>query len=154
VPGLVQGEVVGGRALGVGEWLLADGQATYNLQFEWCGGGWASTPADLARWAAALYGGGALDDEGAYLETLLDAVDAPGLWPGTRYGLGVMLRESAGGPMQFHDGFMPGHLTTLAWFPELGVGAALQVNTDDASSLGRPRFAVLAELAKAAVTEP
>jgi D-alanyl-D-alanine carboxypeptidase len=156
IPGLVQGEVIGGRTLGVGEWLLEDGQATYNLQFEWCGGGFASTPADLARWAAALFGGRALagDDDGAYLGTLLDAVDAPGLWPGTRYGLGVMLRDSAAGPMQFHDGFMPGHLTTLAWYPELGVGAALQVNTDDARALGRPRFEILAELAKTAITPP
>ncbi len=146
VPGLVQGQVINGRGMGIGTQLLDEqGKATYNLQFEWCGGGWASTPGDLARWAGALYGGTAL--KSSSLRTLLDTVEAPGLWPGTRYGLGVMLRETDAGPMRFHDGFMPGHLTTLAHFPRSGVSAALQVNTDDARAIGRQRFEVLVELA-------
>ena len=51
--------------------------------------------------------------------------------------------------MRFHDGFMPGHLTTLAYFPELGISAALQLNTDEARAIGRPRPMVLVELALA-----
>lgn len=154
IPGLVQGEVINGRDLGIGPQLLDGDEATYNLQFEWCGGGWASTPTDLARWAGILYGGHALDDAGeaddaAYLDTLLETVDAPALGPGTRYGLGVMLRNTDQGPMRYHDGFMPGHLTTLAYFPEQDVAVALQLNTDDARCIGRPRPLVLVELARA-----
>ncbi len=148
VPGLVQGTILAGRALGgVGPRLLDEhGAATYNLQFEWCGGGWASTPTDLARWARALYGGAAID--APYLDTLLDAVDAPGLGPGTRYGLGVMLRDTPLGELRYHDGFMPGHLTTLGFLPDHDVGVALQLNADDERVLGRPRRELLVELAE------
>lgn len=147
VPGIVQGHVVLLTSMAGGQRTLEDGRFAFNPQFEWCGGGWASTPLDLARWARLLYGGGALGAEegGAYLETLLDGVDAPGLGRGTRYGLGAMLRDTPAGPFVFHDGIMPGYLTSMGWFPESGIAGAVQVNTDDARALGRPLGTLLVQ---------
>jgi D-alanyl-D-alanine carboxypeptidase len=57
VPGVVQGHVFRGGGLGVPDRTLDENGFVYNVQFEWCGGGWASTTADLARWASILYNG-------------------------------------------------------------------------------------------------
>ena len=145
VPGLVPGHVVMGRAMGIPERAVVDGRTTYNVQFEWCGGGWANTPRDLALWAARLYGGEALD--APYLDTLLDAVEAPELGPDVRYGLGVMLRDTALGPLRSHDGYMPGYLTSIGHWPDVGISAAIQLNEDDPAAIGRPLVEVLVELA-------
>ena len=155
IPGIVQGHVVLLESMAGGDRTLEKGRFVFNPQFEWCGGGWASTPLDLARWARLLYGGLALGAEegGAYLETLLDAVDAPGLGRGTRYGLGAMLRDTPAGLCVYHDGIMPGYLTSMGWFPESGIAGALQVNTDDARALGRPLGMLLVQLASIAREE-
>ncbi|MFT5478134.1 MAG: D-alanyl-D-alanine carboxypeptidase, partial [Planctomycetota bacterium] len=151
LPNMAQGHVVMGRSMGVPERTLIDGVFAYNVQFEWCGGGWASTPADLARWTRILYAGHAVD--GPYLDTLLDAVPAAELGPGARYGLGVILRDTPAGPAIGHDGFMPGYLTALAWYPEANVAGAIQLNCDDGRAVGRPLAQVLAELAQIAAEE-
>jgi D-alanyl-D-alanine carboxypeptidase len=123
IPKLVQGHVVTARRLGV--------------------------PARfLARWARILYSGRAF--EGEYLDDLLDAVPAEALGPGVRYGLGVMLRETELGPLLGHDGFMPGYLSSMGWFPDIEIAAAFQVNTDDATAIGATPYRVLVELAKIA----
>jgi D-alanyl-D-alanine carboxypeptidase len=145
VPDMAQGYVVTARELAGGEHALEDGRFAFNVQFEWCGGGWANRSIDLARWVGLLYGGGAFDRP--YLETLLAGVDAPMLGPGVRYGLGAMLRDTPAGRLVYHDGFMPGYLTSAGYFPERGIAVALQVNTDDARKLGRPPALILAELA-------
>jgi D-alanyl-D-alanine carboxypeptidase len=80
---------------------------------------------------------------------MLDGVPAR-LGPGTRYGLGVILQDTPAGPSQGHSGFFPGYLTEMAYFPELDVAVALQVNTSVGQALGRPPAAVLVELARAA----
>jgi len=155
VPGVIQGHVVALASMAGGNRTLENGRFVFNPQFEWCGGGWASTPLDLARWARLLYGGKALGAEegGAYLETLLDAVEARGLGRGTRYGLGAMLRDTPAGRFVFHDGIMPGYLTSMGLFPESGISGAVQVNTDDGRALGRPLGMVLVQLASIAIEE-
>lgn len=146
IPGLVQGHVMLGRQFGVAERSLEDGRATYNLQFEWCGGGWASTPSDLARWAGLLYGGAAMD--GPYLETLLETVEAPGLGAWSEYGLGVMRQTTELGELRGHTGFMPGYVTSMGTFPEKALSVAIQLNTDRSP---RPMDGrLLVELARAA----
>jgi D-alanyl-D-alanine carboxypeptidase len=146
IPGLVQGYAGPGNPFGgTDPVLLDDGRFVINPQFEWAGGGFASTPTDLARWARLLYTGHAFDPE--LLPTLLDGVPAR-LGPGTRYGLGVILTETAAGVAEGHSGFFPGYLTEMAYFPDLDVAAAIQVNTSWPQALGRrsPK-AVMVDLA-------
>jgi D-alanyl-D-alanine carboxypeptidase len=148
IPGLIQGYAGPGNPFGgTDEVLMADGRFVINPQFEWAGGGFASTPSDLARWARALFTGKAFDP--GLLPMMLDGVPAR-LGTGSRYGLGVILSETPAGPSQGHSGFFPGYLTEMAYFPELDVAVALQVNTSVGQALGRPPAAVVADLARAA----
>ncbi len=148
IPGLVQGYAGEGNPFGGSdEVLLPDGRFVFNPQFEWAGGGFASTAEDLARWARALYTGRAFD--AALLPLMLDGVPAR-LGPEIRYGLGVILNQTPAGPSHGHSGFFPGYLTEMAFFPELDVAVALQVNTSDGRALGRSPVSVMVELAQAA----
>ena len=148
IPGLVQGYAGPANPFGgTDEVILPDGRFVINPQFEWAGGGFASTAEDLARWARALYTGKAFDP--ALLSLMLDGVPAR-LGPGSRYGLGVILTDTPAGPSQGHSGFFPGYLTEMAYFPELDVAVALQVNTSVGRALGRAPRDVLVELALAA----
>ncbi len=145
LPGVIQGHVVAGRDFVNADSTQAAGRFRFNPQFEWCGGGWANTPMDLARWARLLYSGSALECE--YMGSLHQSVEAPELGPSAHYGLGVILRESDAGTWIGHDGFMPGYLSSMAYFPDVGVAAAIQLNSDDSAPLGRPLGVVLSELA-------
>jgi len=135
IPGLIQGYAGPGNPFGGTDPVVSDdGRFVINPQFEWAGGGFASTPADLARWARLLYTGQAFDP--ALLLVMLDGVPAR-LGPGTRYGLGVILTETPVGVAEGHSGFFPGYLTEMAYFPDLDVAAAIQVNTSWPQALGR-----------------
>ncbi|MCC6243213.1 MAG: beta-lactamase family protein [Gemmatimonadaceae bacterium] len=106
----------------------ADGLFAINPQFEWTGGGMASTTGDLARWAKLLYEGKAFAP--TMLPVMLDAVPAR-LGPNVKYGLGVMLRPTALGISWGHSGFFPGYATEMAYFPYARVAVALQINITD-----------------------
>ena len=148
--GLIQGYAGPANAFGgTDEVILPDGRFVINPQFEWAGGGFASTTEELARWARALYTGRAFDP--ALLPLMLDGVPAR-LGAGGRYGLGVILTDTPAGPSQGHSGFFPGYLTEMAYFPDLDVAVALQVNTSVGRALGRSPVSVLVELAQVAGT--
>ena len=148
ISGLIQGYAGPANAFGgTDEVILPDGRFVINPQFEWAGGGFASTPEDLARWARALYTGKGFDP--ALLPLMLDGVPAR-LGPQSRYGLGVILTDTPAGPSQGHSGFFPGYLTEMAYFPNLDVAVALQVNTSVGRGLGRSPVSVLVELAQVA----
>jgi D-alanyl-D-alanine carboxypeptidase len=148
IPGLIQGYAGADNPFGgTDEVLLPDGRFVFNPQFEWAGGGFASTPRDLARWARALYTGHAFDED--LLDLMLDGVPAR-LGPESRYGLGVIIAPTTGGPSWGHSGFFPGYLTEMAYFPQLDVAVALQVNTSVGRALGRSPKGVLIQLAEAA----
>jgi D-alanyl-D-alanine carboxypeptidase len=148
IPGLIMGYAGPGNPFGgTDEVLTADGRFVINPQFEWAGGGFASTTSDLARWARALYTGQAFAPE--LLPTMLEGVPAR-LGQGSRYGLGVILLDTPVGPSQGHSGFFPGYLTEMAYLPELDLAVAVQVNTSVGRALGKSPFAVLLELAQAA----
>lgn len=154
IPGLTQGYCRALASLGVPERVLVDGEFVIHPGFEGCGGGYASTASDLARWARALWSGAAIPGE-AELPLILDAVPAEALLGrGARYGLGVIVRPSALGPAHGHDGIMTGFQASCAWFPEHGLAAAALVNTDDARAVGRPLFQVVVEAARAARPAP
>lgn len=148
IPGLIQGYAGPDNPFGgTDEVILPDGRFVINPQFEWAGGGFASTPSDLVKWARALYTGQAFD--ASLLPLMLEGVPAR-LGPGSRYGLGVILKDTPSGPSQGHSGFFPGYLTEMAYFPELDLAVAVQVNTSVARALGRSPAAVLLELAQVA----
>lgn len=106
----------------------ADGLMAINPQFEWTGGGIASTTTDLARWAKLLYEGRAFPP--AMLSQMLMGVPAR-LGANAQYGLGVIIRPTALGPSWGHSGFFPGYATEMAYFPEHQVSVAVQVNLTD-----------------------
>jgi D-alanyl-D-alanine carboxypeptidase len=124
---------------------MAGGRLVTNPQFEWAGGGLASTPEDLARWAKALYEGKVFRKKETLAEMLagVDATGARGGGKGIRYGLGVQIRPSAWGPGYGHGGWFPGYRTEVEYFPEKRVAVAVQFNTDIGRQLGKgPRGAV------------
>ncbi len=148
VPGLVQGYAGSPNLFELPDEVLANGVFVINPQFEWTGGGLASTAEDLARWAKALYGGEAFD--ASLLPVLLDGVPAR-LGPETSYGLGVIIRPTPLGEAWGHSGFMPGYLTDMAYFPEHGFSVAVQFNSSDIPNLGIRPGAVLMALAELVV---
>jgi len=128
--------------------ILPDGRFAINPQFEWTGGGMASTTEDLARWAFALYGGNVLRP--SELASMLQGVPAPLGPQGTTYGLGVIVRPLQAGTTWGHSGFFPGYLTEMMYFPADRWAVAVQVNSSAAPRgslpLGRVAVAVLQEI--------
>ena len=106
--------------------VARDGRYAINPQFEWTGGGLITTSLDLARWSKELYGGDVLEAES---RAQMCTGVATTWGPGREYGLGVILRSSVHGPVRGHGGYMPGYLTTMAYYPDCGVAVAVQVNT-------------------------
>lgn len=147
IPRLVQGHAGEHNVFGGRDRMLVDGELPFDAGFEGAGGGFASTAADLARWAAALYGGDVL---AGVREQALDGRPAP-LGPGARYGLGVMIDRTELGPAVGHSGFFPGWMSAMRYFPEVGVAAAVIVNSSAEPRLGAELVAWTVDLARAAV---
>lgn len=151
LPGVVPGYAEAAFDLfGVAPRTIRDGRFVFDPQFEWTGGGFVSTPTDLARWAHALYGGRVLP--GGYTDTLLVSVPAA-TGPGERYGLGVQVKPTPLGVAHGHSGWFPGYLSEMQYFPEHRVAVAIQFNTDYGRHLGRPLRVYLAEIARIVVDE-
>lgn len=151
IPGLAQGYAGQNNPFGGADAMIVKGRFAVNPQFEWTGGGYASTAEDLARWGRALYTGRAFDR--SLLTEALRGVPAPGLGPETAYGLGVIIRRTPLGPAYGHSGFFPGYVTELMYFPELGAALAVQVNTSVPRATPRPLSRFLVELAETIAAE-
>lgn len=145
IRGLVQGYAGPGNPFGGRDEMLSDGRFVFNPQFEWTGGGIASTAEDLAGWAKALYEGRAFD--ASLLPVMLEAVPAK-LGPNTKYGLGVIVRQTPLGPGYGHSGFFPGYLTEMMYFPEFRAAIAVQVNTSVPRAIGKPLIQFIYDLAR------
>lgn len=150
VPGLVQGYAGVGNLFRVPDAVIEDGEFAINPQFEWTGGGIASTAEDLARWAKDLYEGRAFDE--SMLPVMLDGVPAR-LGPNTEYGLGVIIRPTPLGTSWGHSGFFPGYLTEMAYFPDHGIAVAVQMNSSDFGNIETRPLQILLDLARVAVPE-
>ena len=87
----------------------------------------ATTSADLARWAQALYGGSVLDAT-SRAEMIGDIVRTAGYTPAAMYGLGVQLVQVAGHPALGHSGRFLGARALVRWLPDLQVGIAVLTN--------------------------
>ncbi|HSU16336.1 serine hydrolase domain-containing protein [Longimicrobium sp.] len=146
LPGVVQGYAGADNPFGHEPRMIRDGRFIVNPQFEWAGGGYATSAADLARWAALLWGGRAFGRP--LLAQVVDGVAAPALGNGVRYGLGVIVREGPLGPSWGHSGYFPGYLTDVRYYPRQGFAVALQVNTSARGAFTRPPGAMVEDLAR------
>ncbi len=145
--GVVQGYAGPNNPFGGKDAMIHEGRFTINPQFEWTGGGFASTAQDLARWAKMMYEGRAYSPD--LLPQVLDGVAAPMLGRETRYGLGVIIRKTSAGTSYGHSGFFPGYMTDMMYFPDSKVAIAVQVNTSVGRDLGKPLSRLLGEMMEA-----
>jgi D-alanyl-D-alanine carboxypeptidase len=76
------------------------------------------------------------------------------LGPETRYGLGVIIRQTPLGVSYGHSGFFPGYLTEAAYFPDLRVSVAVQINTSISDATSKPLAQVLCDFAQIAAGRP
>jgi D-alanyl-D-alanine carboxypeptidase len=134
IPGLAQSYAglpnpFGGRD----EMLDAEGRLAINPQFEWAGGGFATSAPALARWARVFYEGAAVDSV-TVARAIAEAVPAR-LGPEVRYGLGVIVWPGADGPVVGHSGFFPGSFTEMRYFTGGRFAIALQLNTSNGRAL-------------------
>ncbi len=90
--GVVQGYAGPNNPFGGTDAMIVNGKFAINPQFEWTGGGYASTAHDLARWAKMIYEGKAFSPE--LLPQVVDGVPAPMLGRESKYGLGVIIRKT------------------------------------------------------------
>ena len=143
IRGLANGYAGANNPFGGSDAMLVDGRMVINPQFEWTGGGMASTAEDLARWGKRLYDGQAFDP--SMLPKLLDGVPAR-LGQNTKYGLGVIIRETPLGTLYGHSGFFPGYQAEMLYLPTLKAAVAFQVNSSVPRALGQGmspgRFAI------------
>jgi len=147
VPGLVPGYAGARDPLGLPDEVMTNGVFVINPQFEWTGGGYATSARDLARWGHALYTAKAVSPKMRDL-MISEAVPAQ-LGPGSKYGLGVIVQPTTpAGLLWGHTGFFPGYMTELVHFPERGVTLAVQINTSGARTRGtRPPLRFLVDTA-------
>jgi D-alanyl-D-alanine carboxypeptidase len=134
VPGLISGYAGPRDPLGLPDEVIVNGQFVINPQFEWTGGGFATSAPDLARWGHALYTGRAISP--AMRDRMIAEAVPAQLGPESRYGLGVIVRPSTPlGAVWGHSGFFPGYQTELIYAVDSGLTLALQIN----SSAPRPQ---------------
>ena len=151
--GVVQGYAGPNNPFGGKDEMTSNGKFAINPQFEWTGGGWASTSEDLARWAKLIYEGKAFD--ASLLPQVLDGVSAPMLGRETKYGLCVIIRKTAAGTSYGHSGFFPGYMTDMMYFPDQRIAVAVQVNTSVQGVFGgKPISRLIAEVAQAIHAQP
>jgi D-alanyl-D-alanine carboxypeptidase len=126
LPGVVNGYAGPRNDLGGYDASMRNGLMEVNPQFEWTGGGMASTAEDLARWGKLMYEGKAFDPR--LLPVMLDAVPARPLGANVSYGLGVIVRRTPNGDVWGHSGFFPGYATEMLYVPKTRVAVAVQAN--------------------------
>lgn len=148
LPGLVQGyHILGEVGWTEAKPVLHAGKMELNPQMEWCGGGYYSTTSDLAQWAQYLFSGKAAPRE-QVTASIERAVPAH-LMPGDRYAYGVIVSETTLGPAWGHQGWFPGYLSEVLYFPEHDVAVAMQINSDDVQKSGPLRPQLVAAVQRA-----
>ncbi len=148
IPDLAVGNATFGPFFARGP-MVKDGKIVFNPQMEWCGGGFASTALDLAKWAMLLYGGSALHPD--LWAQMLKGLPAGGLG---EYGLGVQVRKTPVGLSYGHGGWFPGWLSEMEYFPEHGLAVAVQFNTDDMRQLGRSTHGYVVDIVRILTAKP
>ena len=108
--------------------VIVNGKFRINPQWEWAGGGFASTAEDLARWGHLLYEGEVLSPNG-----LEEMIKSTSNGEGAVYGLGVMISRSNFGRTYGHDGDFPGYISDLRFYTKYKLTVAVMVNSDQPS---------------------
>ena len=108
----------------------------------------ATSAGDLARWAAALYGGNVLSD-GSRASMVEDIARTARLKPAIPYGLGVQGIPVAGRSALGHSGRFLGSRAVMRWIPAERMAIAVETN----QSRTDPAL-LLADLAGLALTPP
>lgn len=152
LPGLVPGYAGANNPFG-GDAMMKGGRLVLNPQFEWAGGGYASTASDLARWMAAFCEGRAFDRR-LLPDVTGSAVDAPSIGEGAKYGLGIHVERTPLGTACGHGGFFPGYVSSVFYYPEHKLSVAVQFNTSDDSLFKASAREVVDDLASALVGRP
>ena len=148
LPGLVQGHFGDNNPFGLSGQAVAAGSYVINPQFEWCGGGFLSTSADLARLARGIHNDELIAPD-AYRE-LIEPVDfRSGQSADSGYGLGTFVWKTGHGLFYGHAGIMPGYLTQIEYSAEHGFAVALQCNSD--ADMGRHHHARVQALAQVVI---
>ncbi|MEV5872888.1 serine hydrolase domain-containing protein [Streptomyces sp. NPDC052101] len=102
---------------------------SWNTTFGGVGGALVSTPADLTRFATALFGGRLLPAAQLAQMRRTVAADPDRLWPGARYGLGLISSPlSCGGTWWGHAGTVPGGHRALVAVGPGGRSVAVALN--------------------------
>lgn len=106
-----------------------NGELKQNLDHEWTGGGWVTTPGDLATLYRSLGDGGHFAEEGAIMRAGLNAFDETG----TRgYGLGLYVRLYENGHYRIsHGGDFGGYRSAAIHDSRTGITLAVQGNAKD-----------------------
>ncbi|OIJ94860.1 serine hydrolase domain-containing protein [Streptomyces colonosanans] len=105
-----------------------DGTA-WNMTFAGVGGALVSTPADLTRFTTSLLGGHLLPEAQLKDMRRTMAADPDRLWPGARYGLGLISSPmSCGGRWWGHSGTVPGGHRALTAVGPGGRSVAIALN--------------------------
>jgi D-alanyl-D-alanine carboxypeptidase len=112
--------------------VIVGGKFIVNPQWEWAGGGFASTAEDLARWARYLYSGDALEKKS--MDEMLGSTTTG---DGAGYGLGVEIVPSKWGKAYGHDGEFPGYLSDMRYFPRYKIAVAVMVNSDETPGVNK-----------------
>jgi D-alanyl-D-alanine carboxypeptidase len=112
--------------------VIVGGKFTINPQWEWAGGGFASTAEDLARWGNMLYSGEVLSP--ASLDQMIKSTTTG---EGAGYGLGVMISRSKWGRSYGHDGEFPGYLSEVRYYTKYKITIVVMVNSDDTPGVNR-----------------
>ncbi|MER5375703.1 serine hydrolase domain-containing protein [Streptomyces sp. NPDC002553] len=116
-----------------GDGRRVDGTA-WNMTFGGVGGALVSSPGDLTRFATALFDGRLLPAAQLAEMRRTVEVDADRLWPGARYGLGLISTPlSCGGTWWGHAGTVPGGHRALVAVGPGGRSVAVALNEVPAS---------------------
>ena len=137
IPKLVSGYAGPKDPLGLPDEMMADGRLVINPQFEWAGGGFATSAGDLARWGHALYASTSGPITASMRQRMVGAAVPARLGPQVSYGLGVIVRPTTPvGPVWGHSGFFPGYQSELVHAVDTGITVAVQINTSAPRSTG------------------
>lgn len=128
--------------------VIVGGKFIVNPQWEWAGGGFASTAGDLARWAWVLYSGDVLQKKS--LEEMLNSTS---VGEGEQYGLGVEIAQSKWGKSYGHEGEFPGYVSDMRFYPKYKIAVAVMVNSDETPGVDKFMASAVDDFAQVLIKE-